>query len=102
DEGSTVISLFLNTTATAGGAVSFAAKQDVTVAPGPGNSSGLIGIAFGDLDGDGRPDMVVCNPPGNRFYVYRNTSKPGAISFAPLVVYTAGVYPEAAYIGDVD
>jgi hypothetical protein len=62
-------------------------------------------IGIGDLDGDGRPDMVVCNYSGNSISVLQNTSSPGSISFAPHVDYLTGpstTGPQGVAIGDLD
>jgi len=48
-------------------------------------------IALGDLDGDGKPDLVAADYTNNLFYVYRNTSSSGSISFAtPFTVSYGG------------
>lgn len=44
--------------------------------PLPGNS-----VAIGDLDGDGRPEVVTTAPDAIRFTVHKNLSVPGKISF---------------------
>jgi gliding motility-associated-like protein len=45
---------------------------------------GPIGIATGDLDGDGKPDMVTANNRGQSVSVFRNISTAiNAVSFAP-------------------
>jgi hypothetical protein len=39
-------------------------------------------IATGDLDGDGKTDIAVTSGFNNAFYIFQNTSTPGAISIA--------------------
>jgi hypothetical protein len=95
DGNANVVSVFRNTTL-AVDSISFAAKVDIGAGGGP------MGIALGDLDGDGRPDMVVCDPASNQFLVFRNTSTPGTISFSAGVTYPAGAYPSSASIADLD
>lgn len=59
-------------------------------------------IAFGDLDGDGQPDMVVVNFTDNSVYVYRNISTPGFITFEAPQSYVTGSGPYAICIADID
>ena len=70
-----------------------------------GNNTFLYGIAFGDLDGDGKPDMVGVNRIAQTITVLRNISSTGTItasSFAaPLVISTPN-YPESVVLTDID
>ncbi len=62
-------------------------------------------VAIGDLDGDGKADMVSANTNSGSFSVYRNTSSPGSItaaSFAARVDFPTGASPVSVAIGDVD
>jgi gliding motility-associated-like protein len=68
------ISVFRNTSTI--GNITMAARQDFTTLSGP------WGMAVGDLDGDGKGDIVVSNSSINTaFSVFRNTSSSGSISF---------------------
>lgn len=97
---SSTISIFKNTSSL--GVInssSFAAKVDFTSNLGPRE------IAFGDIDGDGKPDIVVGYFNNNVISVFRNTSSPGAIttsSFAAKVDFNAGMIPRSVVIADVD
>ena len=94
---STTVSVFRNTSTS--GTVSFAAKVDFTPGAGP------VGVAIGDLDGDGKPDIASANNGGTSVSVFRNTSTSGTIdasSFAAKVDYTAGTAPNIIWIADVD
>jgi hypothetical protein len=57
--------------------------------------TGYISLAVGDIDGDGKPDIVTVNQQDSIISVYRNTSTVGSISFAAPVcvcVYLRAVY----------
>lgn len=78
---------------------SFAEKVDFAVGSTPSI------IAIGDLDGDGRPDLVVGYRFSQNISVLRNTSTPGSItssSFAPKVDFITGEVTLSVAIGDVD
>ncbi len=83
-------------------ASSFAAKVDFTVGNGP------YTVAIGDLDGDGKPDLIVPNSSGVAPFtvsVLKNTSTPGTIdvgSFQAKVDFTTGNTPRTVAIGDAD
>ena len=87
-------SIFRNTSTT--GTISFAAKSDFTT----GNSP--EGIAIGDLDGDGKPELALMNSADNTISAFRNTSTSGAISFAAKVDSTTGQTPRSIAMGDLD
>ena len=78
------------------GSVSFAPKQDFV------NGAGSFGITAGDIDGDGKPDIVVNSNFDSKISVFRNTSVAGTISFAPKVDLTSGSNSYAIVIRDVD
>ena len=88
------VSIFRNNST--GTDISFSPRIDYVAGTSPGD------VAFGDLDGDGRPDMVVANQNPATISLYKNTSAPGAVSFNAKVDYaTAGGHVGIA-IGDVD
>ncbi|MGF2410952.1 FG-GAP-like repeat-containing protein [Ferruginibacter sp.] len=43
------------------------------------------GISIADIDGDGKADIAACHSPEDTTSVFRNTSEPGSISFAPRI-----------------
>jgi fibronectin type 3 domain-containing protein len=97
---SNTVSIFRNSS-TSGSitASSFAPKIDFTTGSEP------ISVAIGDVDGDGKPDLIVANFSGNTVSVLRNTSTSGSItasSFAAKVDFTTGTYPKSIAINDVD
>ena len=56
--------------------------------------------ALGDLDGDGKLDLIIVN--GGYIMTYRNTSVPGTISFVPGVTLTTANGASGISISDVD
>ena len=61
-----------------------------------------LGAATGDLDGDGKADIVAANSTGDSISVFRNTSTDGVISFAAKVNFASGSFPKFLAIGDID
>ncbi len=91
------ISVLRNTSSP--GTISFASNVDFSTGSCP------VGIAIGDIDGDGKPDIAVSNYGdglGNTVSIFRNTSTPGTISFADRVDFTTGSGPRSPAIVDVD
>src|SRR5208283_518171 len=78
---------------------SFAPKVDFATGGGGG---GGYGIVIADLDGDGKPDIVVTNRNSNTISVFRNTSSIGSISFASNVDFATGALPYGVAAGDLD
>ena len=67
--------------------------------------SGQVGLAFGDLDGDGKPDAVTANYSSGSVSVYRNTSTGGVVNgstFAARVNFTTGGTPVLVRLVDLD
>lgn len=84
------------------GNATFAAGQSFSTL-----GQGADGIAAGDLNGDGKPDLGVAvnSDTGglNALLVLRNTSVIGAISFAGAQTFaTGGIEPGSVAIGDLD
>src|ERR1700746_3107479 len=75
---------------------SYASNVDFT----PGSHP--VGIASGDVDGDGKLDLVVTNAMSNSVSVCLNTSTPGTISYAAKVDFGVGTYPYGVALGDLD
>jgi trimeric autotransporter adhesin len=68
------ISVLLNTTSPGAVTMSFAAQQTFGVGSGP------ISVTASDLDGDGKPDLIVANAQASNVSVLLNTTTPGATS----------------------
>jgi len=78
---------------------SFAAAVDFTV----GTES--LYVSTGDLDGDGKPELIANSTNGNTISILRNTSAPGSItvvSFAAKVDFATGLHPAGIVIADLD
>ncbi|MBE7169199.1 MAG: VCBS repeat-containing protein [Williamsia sp.] len=58
-------------------------------------------IAIGDLDGDGKPDVVVANAGSSTISVLQNTSS-GTAAFGTKVDFPTGSQPFSVTIGDID
>ncbi len=61
------------------------------------------GIAGGDIDGDGKPELVICNSAGASISVFQNTNTTaGSISFGANVDFVAGSAPADLVVGDIN
>jgi trimeric autotransporter adhesin len=81
------------------GVVTFATKTDFTSGTNP------LSIAIGDIDGDGKPDMIATNIGSNTISVYRNTATSGSVnagSFAAKVDFATGNQPYSVAVGDLN
>ena len=88
------ISVFRNTSTT--GNISFANKIDFASENSPYN------IAIKDLDGNGKPDIVVVNATSGIVSIYRNLSTIGSVSFAPKQDLATQINPQDLTLGDFD
>ena len=75
---------------------SFSFMMGFTTLPGP------YALELGDLDSDGKLDVVVTKGDGATISVFQNTSSPGAISFAPSIELETGSNPLFVSISDLD
>jgi hypothetical protein len=98
--GNSTISVLRNTAAPGStvDASSFGSKVDLTTSSGPYYAQ------VGDLNGDGKPEIVVANAGTNTISVFRNTASAGALSsssFASKVDYPTGGGPRFVALNDV-
>jgi len=87
------VSILRNTSTS--GSVSFATMVNF-------DAGDPLSASICDIDGDGKPDLVVANLWEDIVYVYRNTSTSGTVSFAARVVFTTSKSPHSVSIGDID
>jgi len=92
---SNTVSIFRNTSTS--GAISFTTGTDY---PLPGTNS--YGIAIGDLDGDGKPDLAASSLNANIISIFRNTSTSGNITLASPIAYSTTYFPLNIAIADMD
>jgi hypothetical protein len=78
------------------GNIAFAARTDIA------GQSNPHAVATNDVDGDGKPDLMVMNYGNNTISIYRNTTVGGVTSFAAKVNLTTGAGPYSMSLGDLD
>jgi hypothetical protein len=91
---SNTISILKNTSTP--GNISYGPKTDLTTGPHP------VSVTIGDLDGDGKPDMVVADEANDMMSVYKNTGTPGTIDFEPKADFYSGFAPSYYALGDLN
>ncbi|MBN8569251.1 MAG: T9SS type A sorting domain-containing protein [Ignavibacteria bacterium] len=72
NRGASSLSYFLNTSATGSATPSFSAKTDLTVGSTP------FGVGVGDMNNDGKPDILNAARGAAQFSVFLNNTSPGA------------------------
>jgi len=93
DRLNNTMSVYRNTTT---GLISFAAKVDFTTGQSPRAAS------VGDIDGDGKLDVIVSNLTDNTVSVFKNTTIGGVISFAQRIDFITSTQPSGISIADLD
>lgn len=89
-----IVSLLRNTSSS--GTLNFASKVDFTT------NQTATSVAIGDLDEDGKPEMIIANSASNNISVFQNLSTIGNIAFANKIDYAVGNNPKSVSIGDID
>jgi hypothetical protein len=92
--GAASVTIYRNTST--GGVASFTPGLNLLVVNGP------YDVTIGDLDGDGKPDLIIPNNGANQVSFFRNTSTPGNLTFAQRMDITVGTSPFGVAIGDLD
>lgn len=62
----------------------------------------IVNLAVGDLDNDGKPDIVLGNIANSNVALFRNTSTADNVQFAPAKTYGIDARPWGLTLGDVD
>ncbi|MDB5334621.1 MAG: hypothetical protein JWN70_240, partial [Planctomycetaceae bacterium] len=97
------VSVLLNTTPTGASSATFATKHDFTVLDNP------YYVSFADINGDGRPDLVVADQGSGSISVLLNQTAPGAPtpSFSSKFDFLSGTTPagwnpDCVKVGDLN
>ena len=92
------MSVLLNTTTPGAATPSFATKQTSPPAASP------YSVTVADLNGDGKPDLIVANDDANTVSVLLNTTAPGAAtpSFAAQQTFATGSGPHSVTMADLN
>jgi hypothetical protein len=96
--GDKTVSVLLNTTVAGAGTASFTAQQTFAVGTNP------FGVAVGDFNGDGRPDLAATNDGDKTVSVLLNTTAAGAgtASFAAQQTFAVGTGPFGVAAADIN
>jgi len=78
------------------GAITFAPRVDVPTGIGP------LHVSCGDLDGDGKPELIVTSSDENSISIFPNNSSPGNFSFGTKIKYTQFGRPQQSTLSDFD
>jgi hypothetical protein len=94
----TNVSVFLNTTPTGSTSPTFAARSDFASGFGP------AAIAIGDINGDGKPDLVAANSSEATVAVLLNTTAAGSlvVTFASKFIFATGSGPSGVTVADIN
>ncbi|MEO7768994.1 MAG: FG-GAP-like repeat-containing protein, partial [Ferruginibacter sp.] len=79
------------------GIISFSSPLHIPLA-----DASIYRLAINDIDGDGKPDIVVTQVVNGKVLIFRNITNNGIISFDSPISYAAGYDPQAAYLADLD
>ena len=94
NQRTTTVSVLMNTTV--GSTISFATAQPFTVGSGP------YGVAIGDIDNDGKLDLITANSGNATVSVLRNITSGTTSNFAPAQNFAVGNTPVVVSVGDLN
>ncbi len=92
----------LKNTSTPGIINSSSFAPQVNFIAGSSLTSFSTSLAIGDLDNDGKLDLVITNGGSNTVSILRNTASKGSISLASQQIFSTGNAPFSVAIGDLD
>ena len=69
--------------------------EDIAAKVDFATGTGARCVVIGDIDGDGKPDLVVANNGDNTVSVLRNTGNSGSPGFATKVDFAVVTYPQS-------
>ena len=93
--GNDNVSIFRNTSAS--GSIAFDPKVDY-----PTGADRPYSVSINDMNGDGKPDIVVTNTSSSSVSVFSNLSNNGIVSFSPAVSYYTGFASSPRHIDIAD
>jgi hypothetical protein len=95
NNGDNTVTVLLNATPAGANALAFAAPQTFAV-------NAPVSVTAGDLNGDGRPDLIVASSAGDAVTVLLNNTPAGAgtVTFAAPQTFAAGSAPLAVAVAD--
>jgi hypothetical protein len=94
NQGDNSISILRNTTA--GAVITFSSKVDFATSNSP------EGVTVGDLDDDGKIDILVACSSSSAVSLLKNVSTIGNINLNPKIDYTTGSFPWEVVVADIN